>query len=398
MTERCDAQILRMLRAMFDTDPKQRPNAEQVWKALTICTTGKRLYFCGPCCMPLLHDDPLLERAPLEDPATSNYMSPNPTKSISSITRDLYFRTEYTRDQDFGLDWERNVRHFDHSILDIVSGESAHYLARKRITSLDHPQGPMLALNEAEILRTVDHRHVVKLYSTYRQGNTYGLLYEPAAKYDLRSFMELIEIKRLQGHDVSADILLLTRSLGCMASALDCVHDAGYDHGDLRPENILVHEKNILLSKFSFGLKFEDSGILRMLNDFGKFYISRQAAATSVSGRPSPSNPAAVSDASPIWYKCNCLIANFRRITNPQNGDLKSEQRTAGPMPIYSRLDVSSSRSIRYFKGESSLTFESSELMISGEVTIAIPSKKHQSGWIFWRRTNMPRKKAFTRS
>ena len=263
-TERCDVQIIRLLRAMFQLQPGCRPDAEQVWKVLTTCTTNTypaKKYFCGPCCMPLLHNDPLLVTKPESNPSETVYASSLSVQNALPISKDLYFKTKYGPDQQIALHWVRNLRHWGRAVLDVVQDDQyPHLLARKRIRSPEDDEGsiPVPAKNEAEILRKVKHRHIVTLRGTYQQGNIYTLLFEPAADHDLRSCLELAELDKVQSREF-IDATFLTRSFGCMANALACVHAAGYDHGDIRPENILVHESRIFLSKFSLGLKSDAS-------------------------------------------------------------------------------------------------------------------------------------------
>ncbi len=293
-TERCDVQILRLIRAMFSEEPAQRPDAETVWKDLTNCTTATKQYFCRPCCMPLLYNDPLLEKLLVTDSITATYDSLVSSPSAAPVTKDLYFRTRYENDADLGMQWVRNLRQWEHSTLDVVA-VAPHLLARKRITSLGNDVGPMLAMNEAAILRKASHRHIVRLHSTYRQGeDIYGLLYEPAAQYDLRSYMELAEIQMKLNKNLAVDLRFLTRSLGCLASAMASVHTSGYDHGDIRPENVLVNEDMIFLSKFSHGLRSEGTDgptMQRFIDAIGRLDIGRRPSRGSANGSPRPTSP-----------------------------------------------------------------------------------------------------------
>lgn len=95
------------------------------------------------------------------------------------------------------------------------------------------------------------HRHIVKLHGTYRHGDVFTHLFEPAADHDLRSCLELAEFYHIQKNKLPSDINFMKRSFGCLANALACVHAAGHDHGDIRPENILVHHQRFYLSNFS---------------------------------------------------------------------------------------------------------------------------------------------------
>lgn len=273
-TERCDVQIVRLLRDMLDI-PQRRPKAEKVWKVLTTCTAGNDTYFCGPCCMPHVQKDPVLTNNPETDPSNAQYTSESPMTAVPASTGKL-FKDRYPEDQQLDLRWIRNLQHWDHAILDVVeAGTHPHLLAHKRLQASQNSDldASIYARNEAEILRQVQHRHIVQLYGTYLQGNIYGLLYEPAADRDLRSYMELVEVRK-QRKEISSngkEFGFLTRSFGCLATALAQLHQKGYDHNDIRPENILVHEMGqkprIFLSKFSFGGGSSASGMIRRFFD-----------------------------------------------------------------------------------------------------------------------------------
>ena len=101
-TERCDVQIVRLLRAMFDK-PDRRPDAENVWKVLTTCTTqGDRSLFCGPCCMPLVHDDLILTSDPEISPSKATYDIVLPV-TMAKYPTDLCFNKQYNEDEQLDL-------------------------------------------------------------------------------------------------------------------------------------------------------------------------------------------------------------------------------------------------------------------------------------------------------
>ena len=295
ITERCDVQIIRLLHQMLDFEPNRRPNAEQVWKALTTVTTssfGPATYFCGPCCMPLVHGDPLLKIDIGVDPSQTEYSSSPSTHEDTAVSRDLEFKEKYSRNQQLDISWKRNLRHWDYAILDaVLVGDNPNFLARKRITSTANGEGSAMARHEAEILRNVKHRHIVTLYGTYQHGDVFTLLFEPAADHDLRSYLELAE--SCQERRVNVDVDFMKTSFWCLADALAKVHAADYDHGDIRPDNILVHNGRIYLSKFSFGLKSKHhrrasfQGVRRFMDMFDRLSLggSEDTPSSASAGR-----------------------------------------------------------------------------------------------------------------
>ena len=234
--------------------------------------------------MPLRYNDPLLTKNVDIHPSKIDYASSHRVQGIVPIPTDLSFQTFYEEGQELGLDWVRCVQHWDGSTLDVVCGEEyPHLLARKTITTGENDRGYAYAQNEAEILRTVKHPHIVTLHGTYRQGDVFALLYEPAATFDLRSYMDLTELENMRARDLPVDISFLNTIFGCLANALASVHAAGYDHGDIRPGNILVNYDRVFLSGFTFGLKTHrargssNGQRHRFIDIFGRLGLGQQA-------------------------------------------------------------------------------------------------------------------------
>jgi serine/threonine protein kinase len=92
---------------------------------------------------------------------------------------------------------------------------------------------------------------------SYSQGNTYTLLLEPSAEYDMRIYLQLFEIA--QGgadssfHEHSASDSTrkyIAQSFGCLANAVEFLHNLGFTQNNIRPENILMDKGRWFLSKF----------------------------------------------------------------------------------------------------------------------------------------------------
>lgn len=282
--------------------------------------------------MPLYRDDLLLHANPGIDPSQADYAVAESPHLNRPIPDDLSFKTKYEAGQGPSLQWSRNLRLFKNATLDVVKGQSPHPQARKRIFLEENETTSTRASNEAEILRKlrpVMHRHIVKLCSTYQHPGLMTLHFEPAAEFDLRSYLELFELRLMRSRhspeylELLEGLELLTESFGCLSGALAAIHAAGYDHGDIRPENILIHGNRIFISKFSFGLKHGspakgNSKLLRITNVFGFLDVENhesQPAPRRESPTPSPDevrNPSQV-DLS-IYQYLNSFC------TSPRNG------------------------------------------------------------------------------
>lgn len=126
-------------------------------------------------------------------------------------------------------------------------------------------------LNEMKIVKSLEHRHIIRYIGSYTDKNYLGLVMSPVAEADLAVYMQRIcESTR----DASIDAAVLSsvsnqataaelrsnlrRYFGCLASALTYLHDRSVRHKDIKPQNILVTKDNILFSDFGLSRDFLD--------------------------------------------------------------------------------------------------------------------------------------------
>lgn len=139
---------------------------------------------------------------------------------------------------------------------------------------------------ELEILRKVDHKHVIKLVGSYTQGRQLGILLYPAAVCDLGTFLDEIDEQQKSGENEVNDQLWaildnlgmfrnrpeeynsrswsdvstsahrrLRSSYGCLVSGLEYLHQKDIRHKDIKTRNVLLDKSN--------GLFITDFGISR---------------------------------------------------------------------------------------------------------------------------------------
>lgn len=141
-------------------------------------------------------------------------------------------------------------------------------------------------LREMDILKKLDHPHVVKLIGTYTHGPFLGLLLWPVAVCDLGTFMDdanallygegsahdeyqaiCTRLNNLgiesptQGADStrnSAIVARLKQSIGCISSAMAYLHRQSVRHKDIKPNNMLLSSTGIWVADFGSSTDFSE--------------------------------------------------------------------------------------------------------------------------------------------
>jgi serine/threonine protein kinase len=105
-------------------------------------------------------------------------------------------------------------------------------------------------ITEIEILKRLRHRHIVKLVGSYTDLKYIGLIMSPIAEIDLTTYLQ---------HAGTSKYGKLRTFFGCLAKALEFLHQQNICHKDIKPGNILVHQGNILLADFGLSFDFTDA-------------------------------------------------------------------------------------------------------------------------------------------
>lgn len=129
-----------------------------------------------------------------------------------------------------------------------------HYNRRQRLKVIE---------DEAKILRSLEHTHIVTLLGTYQEippiGNQfYSLLMLPVGHSDLANFLQLVANK--SGMDqigIDIEVGLLRKWFKCLASALAYIHSQGVRHQDIKPSNIIRRSDHIFFSDFGSAGEFQ---------------------------------------------------------------------------------------------------------------------------------------------
>ncbi|KAF2818416.1 hypothetical protein CC86DRAFT_157225 [Ophiobolus disseminans] len=106
------------------------------------------------------------------------------------------------------------------------------------------------ALKEVAHLQYLSHAHVVRCVGTYVYGKELSILLYPATSYNLETFLDRcaeldakFKLTITEGRLLHAIRRGVGESFGCLASAIDYIHSRFVKHMDIKPTNILIHDK-----------------------------------------------------------------------------------------------------------------------------------------------------------
>ncbi|KAI1418408.1 kinase-like domain-containing protein [Hypoxylon sp. FL1857] len=102
---------------------------------------------------------------------------------------------------------------------------------------------------EIEVLKCLDHHHVVKFVGSYTDPKYVGFIMSPVAEMDLKAYLRQADEHREK----------LRSFFGCLAQALEYLHRQKVRHKDIKPSNILVKDGKVFLTDFGLSLDFKDT-------------------------------------------------------------------------------------------------------------------------------------------
>lgn len=103
---------------------------------------------------------------------------------------------------------------------------------------------------EIEIIKKLKHRHIVEFVGSYTDRRYLGLIVSPVAEMDFSTYLKKAE---------SPQHAEIQTFFGCLATALQFLHDSQIRHKDIKPGNILIDRGNILFTDFGLALDFADA-------------------------------------------------------------------------------------------------------------------------------------------
>jgi serine/threonine protein kinase len=133
---------------------------------------------------------------------------------------------------------------------------------------------------ELDVLKKLSHKHVVTLLGSYTQNKVLGLLLYPVAVCDLGVFLDELD-ENQSTHSADFEKLMdrlgfagdvnhakdrLNKLYGCLANAVQYLHENDIRHKDIKPRNILL-DKNDGLYITDFGLSRDTADASSSMTD-----------------------------------------------------------------------------------------------------------------------------------
>jgi hypothetical protein len=152
---------------------------------------------------------------------------------------------EFEANEDIPLVVEKTIGHSATALVESVRCRRIR-LARKSIRCTRRAKLEDL-IQEVSYLHKLHHPHIIQMVGTYLQKNTFAVLLYPVATGDLAKFLQDWEPRYLVRNRRSSPTMQIQRDLArfffCLTHALQYMHNQGIRHMDIKPSNILVHER-----------------------------------------------------------------------------------------------------------------------------------------------------------
>lgn len=108
--------------------------------------------------------------------------------------------------------------------------------------------------NELQILKKLDHTHLVKVFASYTDLKFVAILMKPVAEMDLKQYLKNWGGKSLTGSERER----FRTYYGCLTSAICYLHENNIRHKDIKPNNILLKRDDIYITDFGTAIEFDN--------------------------------------------------------------------------------------------------------------------------------------------
>lgn len=107
-------------------------------------------------------------------------------------------------------------------------------------------------VREALFLAKISHHHIVQIVGAFTSHDYFGILLYPKAEAG-----SLFDFLNTSERSTRWTRIILS-NIGCLAGAVDFLHSeaVSFLHGDIKPQNILVHGTTMILADFGYSIYF----------------------------------------------------------------------------------------------------------------------------------------------
>lgn len=199
------------------------------------------------------------------------------TKSLLSIAGLYGIEADHRTYSDSSKAPFKVISSLGHGSLGIVeevcTSPSKESFVRKRVQIPYSTRAQRLKIvqQEAAVLKSLTHTHIVRILGTYQEGlptgrHFYSLLMSPVGDNDLSAFLDMVGEKQsrqprysrlLANSENFKELTWLKKWFQCLASALAYMHCKGIRHQDIKPSNIVHRGADIYFTDFSSSSPFK---------------------------------------------------------------------------------------------------------------------------------------------
>lgn len=114
--------------------------------------------------------------------------------------------------------------------------------------------------SEVDLIKNLSHTHIVRLIAAYICRNHYAIIMDPVADMNLQEYLDLVDCIPFGGPEQQLREPL-ARWFGCLVNGLAYLHGRNIHHRDIKPQNILTKNGNVLLTDFGTSREFPDGTV-----------------------------------------------------------------------------------------------------------------------------------------